>query len=207
MLFTFPLRYWFTIGLLEVFSLTRWCWQIQAGFLRSRLTQDTARPQFFALTGLSPAMVQLSRRFSLKLVSKCGPTTPARHAGQVWAIPFSLATTWGIIIYFLFLPVLRCFSSRGWLPDCSGCYTFNVTGCPIRKSADIMLVCSSPQLIAAYHVLRRLSEPRHPPYALKCFKRVINLFEFAVTRHLQLFNPNMSKSYQPLSPSEILAEC
>ena len=100
MLFTFPLRYWFTIGLLEVFSLTRWCWQIQAGFLRSRLTQDTARPQFFALTGLSPAMVQLSRRFSLKPVSKSGHTTPGQHATQVWALPFSLATTQGIIIIF-----------------------------------------------------------------------------------------------------------
>ncbi|WP_208420181.1 hypothetical protein, partial [Paraflavitalea devenefica] len=32
-----------------------------------------------------------------------------------------------------------------------------------------------------YHVLHRLSEPRHPPYALKCFKRVIT-----ITRHLQL---------------------
>ena len=30
----------------------------------------------------------------------------------VWAPPRSLATTWGIISYFLFLPVLRCFSSR-----------------------------------------------------------------------------------------------
>jgi membrane protein insertase Oxa1/YidC/SpoIIIJ len=35
-----------------------------------------------------------------------------------------------------------------------------------------MLVCSSPQLIAAYHVLRRLSEPRHSPYALNCFKKL-----------------------------------
>ena len=42
-LFTFPSQYWFTIGLLVVFSLTGWCRQIQAGFLRSRLTQDTAR--------------------------------------------------------------------------------------------------------------------------------------------------------------------
>ena len=29
----------------------------------------------------------------------------------VWANPLSLATTRGIIIYFLFLQVLRCFSS------------------------------------------------------------------------------------------------
>ena len=62
-------------------------------------------------------------------------------------------------------------------------HTFSVPGCPIRKSGDIILVCSSPRLIAAYHVLRRLSEPRHPPYALKCFKRVIT-----ITRHLQLIN-------------------
>ena len=40
-------------------------------------------------------------------------------------------------------------------------------GCShIRKSADIMLICSSPQLIAAYHVLLRLLMPRHSPYAL-----------------------------------------
>ena len=69
--------------------------------------------------------------------------------------------------------------------------TFSREGCPIRKSADIMLVCSSPQLIAAYHVLHRLSEPRHPPYALKCFKRVIT-----ITRILQLiYYPNMSKNF------------
>jgi hypothetical protein len=73
---------------------------------------------------------------------------------------------------FIFLPVLRCFSSRGLLPDCSGFHAFSMEGCPIRKSSDIMLVCSSPKLIAAYHVLHRLSEPRHPPYALKCFKKV-----------------------------------
>ena len=31
------------------------------------------------------------------------------------------------------------------------------------------LVCKSPRLFAAYHVLRRLQEPRHPPYALSYF--------------------------------------
>ena len=39
-------------------------------------------------------------------------------------------------------------------------------GFPIRKSADIMLICSSPRLIAACHVLLRLLMPRHSPYAL-----------------------------------------
>lgn len=34
---------------------------------------------------------------------------------KVWALPYSLATTNGIIGYFLFLEVLRCFSSPGSL--------------------------------------------------------------------------------------------
>ena len=34
----------------------------------------------------------------------------------------------------------------------------------------LMLVCSYPKLIAAYHVLHRLLVPRHPPYALIRFK-------------------------------------
>ena len=31
------------------------------------------------------------------------------------------------------------------------------------------VICTYPQLIAAYHVLHRLCEPRHPPYALSYF--------------------------------------
>ena len=41
-LFTFPSRYWYTIGLLGVFSLTGWSPRILTGFLVSRHTQDTA---------------------------------------------------------------------------------------------------------------------------------------------------------------------
>ena len=74
---------------------------------------------------------------------------------------------------FLFLSLLRCFSSGGWLSF--EFYTFSVVGLPIRKSRDIMLVCSSPRLIAAYHVLHRLSDPRHPPCALSCFKKIKKL--------------------------------
>ena len=39
-------------------------------------------------------------------------------------------------------------------------------GSPIRKSADITDICSSPRLIAACHVLLRLLMPRHSPCAL-----------------------------------------
>ena len=48
-LFTFPSRYLFTIGLLVVFSLSRWYWQFQTGFLWSRPTQDTANSMTICL--------------------------------------------------------------------------------------------------------------------------------------------------------------
>ena len=32
-----------------------------------------------------------------------------------------------------------------------------------------MVICTYPKLIAAYHVLHRLREPRHPPCALNYF--------------------------------------
>ena len=179
MLFTFPLRYWFTIGIWGVFSLTGWCRQIHARFLRSRATQDTARPHWFLSTGLSPALAQLSRRFNLTTLSKCSPITLLKHASKVWALPSSLATTLGIIIYFLFLSLLRCFSSGGWLSF--ECYTFSIAGCPIRKPGNISLVCSSSRLIAAYHVLLRLSDPRHPPCALIRFKKFWNCSDVTTT--------------------------
>ena len=63
--------------------------------------------------------------------------------------------------FFLFLRVLRCFSSPG-SPDISG-------------SMDM---CSSPKLFAAYHVFHRLSVPRHPPCALFCLTSLIPCLSF-----------------------------
>ena len=39
-------------------------------------------------------------------------------------------------------------------------------GLPHSEIPGSKVVCTSPRLIAAYHVLRRLSVPRHPPFAL-----------------------------------------
>ena len=60
-LFTFPSRYWFAIGLSGVFSLTGWCPQIQTGFLRPRPTQDTRHDCSTSCTGLSPPVVGFSK--------------------------------------------------------------------------------------------------------------------------------------------------
>ena len=39
-------------------------------------------------------------------------------------------------------------------------------GFPHSEISGSKLLCSSPELIAAFHVLRRLSAPRHPPCTL-----------------------------------------
>src|SRR5882762_4921988 len=63
-LFAFPSRYWFTIGRLRVFSLGGWSPHLQTGFHVSRPTCRTpSSTSRFSHTGLSPAMVGLSRPF------------------------------------------------------------------------------------------------------------------------------------------------
>src|SRR5439155_661499 len=71
---------------------------------------------------------------------------------------------------FLFLWVLRWFTSPRCLPTAygfsGGSFGMSQRGFPHSEIPGSKLVCSSPGLIAAYHVLRRLLAPRHSPYAL-----------------------------------------
>lgn len=53
----------------------------------------------------------------------------------------------------------------------SGCPV--TPGFPIRKSSDQSLFDSSPRHIAAYHVLHRLSTPRHPPCTLNSLTTIM----------------------------------
>lgn len=77
-LFAFPSRYWFAIGLSGVFSLTGWSRQIHAEFLVFRATQDTTMLRLASNTGLSPSVVSLSRLFfSQEFLQRRGPTTPS----------------------------------------------------------------------------------------------------------------------------------
>ena len=76
-LFTFPSRYWYTIGLPGVFSLGGWCRRIQAGFLRSRPTQDTASHIVdFAYGTVTLFGITFQKSSAIDFVSFDGPTTP-----------------------------------------------------------------------------------------------------------------------------------
>ena len=83
MLFTFPSRYWYTIGCQGVLRLGGWSPHVQTGFHVSRPTQGPTRD--LTRTGLSPTTARLSRRFRFSQVGH-------------WPGPRSLVTTSGVSV-------------------------------------------------------------------------------------------------------------
>ena len=131
MLFTFPSRYWFAIGLTGVFSLAGWSRRVRAGFLVSRATQDPAAAACASRKGLSPATAGLSRPFRSRAPSGVAVLLPARFGlfpvrspllGE--SLLFSLP---GGTKMFQFPP----FASRANARDTAT----RAVGCPIRRSA------------------------------------------------------------------------
>ena len=80
-----------------------------------------------------------------------------------------------------FPPGTEMFQFPGFAPD-GLCVQPPVTvsgypvppGCPIRRSPDQCVFGHSPELIAAYNVLRRLCTPRHPPCTLTSLTTFMN---------------------------------
>ena len=119
-------------------------------------------------TGLSPSAASLSRLFRYPSVVPFSPVLqPRRCRNTVGLGSCAFARHyWRNHCCFLFLRVLRCFSSPGWPLPLAGGALCSASGCPIRTSAVMAGICPLPRLFAACHVLLRLREPRHPPCAL-----------------------------------------
>ena len=146
-----------------------------------RFTQDSSCPallriplglDFGSCTGLSPSVIGLSRPFHSRLKCHDAVLQPrmciATHT--VWALPRSLATTGGIINLFSLPGGTKMFQFPPFASlHLVGIITLQVIGLSHSEIPGSMDICSYPGLIAAYHVLRRLREPRHPPCALSCF--------------------------------------
>ena len=129
------------------------------------------RPSVLACTGLSPSAARLSSRLHFTRSADNAVLQPRRclDTAGLGSSPFA-RHYWGNHCYFLFLRVLRCFSSPRLPHNQSIVMTATkaagLSHSEIAGSGDI---CSYPALFAAYHVLHRLPEPRHPPCALSCF--------------------------------------
>ena len=112
---------------------------------------------------------RLSQNSSAGIAESIMRSEPRNARIPVWALPFSLAATLEIDVSFsssgyLDVSVHRVPLHTLWI----GVWIHEVCSCgfphsDISGSRDI---CSSPKLIAAYHVFLRPLVPRHPPCAL-----------------------------------------
>ena len=129
----------------------------------SRLADSSFAYGAFTLSGW------LSQNHSAKLIRSITRSEPRNARIPVWALPISLAATFGIDVSF---------SSSGYL-DVSVHRVPGVWLCIHHTSLEVHSsrfphseisgskdICSSPKLFAAYHVFHRLLVPRHPPCAL-----------------------------------------
>ena len=99
-----------------VFSLTGWSRQIQTGFLVSRPTQDTAFFTSITRTQLSCSSAGFSKTVPVLSVSNPAVLQPRHCRNNVGLGFFPFARRYsGNRCFFLFLRVLRCFSSPGSL--------------------------------------------------------------------------------------------
>ena len=117
----------------------------------------------------------VSRRLSMRLPLSFRLVTlyewsyyPGPKMGPVWALPLSLAATYGIDFSFcssgyLDVSVLRVDS----LQLCIHCRT-------VRGSPGQSLFNGSPKLFAVFHALQSLLMPRHPPCALYSLITIIH---------------------------------
>ena len=125
-------------------------------------------------TGLSPPTVVLSRTVPLVLLYDLRALQPRTRRNAPGLGCSAFAHHYSRNHYcFLFLRLLRCFSSAGSPPHqrMSGLQPDGLPHSEIRVSAPI---CGYARLIAACHVLLRLQEPWHPPCALGYFTYTIN---------------------------------
>ena len=111
----------------------------------------------------------LSQNHSATLDESIMRSEPQDARTLVWALPISLAATFGITVVF---------SSSGYLDVSVHRVPFLTlwihvrilevfsSGFPHSDISGSMGICPSPKLFAAYHVFHRLLVPRHPPYAL-----------------------------------------
>ena len=167
-LFTFPSRYWFTIGLSVVFSLAGWSPLIPAEFLVFRGTQVPAGTHIrISGTGLSPAAATLSCVFPYPTTRALAPVLQPRARPQgpprfgllrvrspllAQSLLFSFPAGTEMFQFPAFAP-------RGF-PRGAGIAPGGFPHSDIRGSQGI---CPSPRLFAACHVLRRLREPQASP--------------------------------------------
>ena len=134
-----------------------------------RATQDTATNHILTCTGLSPSAVGLSKPIPVQiLLGSRGPTTPLTPKRQRFGL-FRVRSPLLAESQLFSLPAgTKMFQFPAFAPSMM-VTCLQHAGFPHSEISGSKVVCTYPKLIAAYHVLLRLLEPRHPPFALAFF--------------------------------------
>ena len=112
-LFTFPSRYWFTIGHDLVFSLAGWSRLFPAGFHVPRRTQVPSHRLFaFRIRDSHPLRCTFPDASPMLVCMLCRWSFYPESLFGLGSFPFARHYS-GNHSYLLFLRVLRCFSSPG----------------------------------------------------------------------------------------------
>ena len=132
-------------------------------------TLDPGRSFRISRTGFLPSLIPLPNGFCYPTRCLRQSTTPIDRSPSVWPLPLSLAATQGISVDFsssgyLDVSVPRVPFHKLWIH--LWMTVVHTAGFPHSEISGSKDICSSPKLIAAYHVFHRLSVPRHPPCAL-----------------------------------------
>ena len=147
-------------------------------------------------TGLSPPTVAFSKYVPLSYIQLLGSSVFARHYSRNNYCS-------------LFLRLLRCFSSPGFLPPHGGLQVFNLQGCPIRTSMDQRSFAtphSFSQLTTSFVVSESQGIHHTPLFASYSYLfSVINtrifttLFTYLYLSRVSTlsFSPNLSKNFYP----------
>ena len=164
--------------------------------------QASSAKAVLLLTPLQRCMELPTRRFHVSQPSRHNDCSLSR-VGSLGSSPFARHYS-GNRFLFLFLRVLRCFSSPGALLRVlpRRCRGFPLDGFPHSETSGSLLACSSPERFVACHVLRRLLAPRHPPCALLCF-----LPSLPSSPSLPLLVSLSGLSVDAVGSSDLLASC
>ena len=104
----------FAIGHMVVFSLTRWSSHLHTGFHVSCATLVPSKENSISVTGLLPCVVHLSRCIHLSSFLFYEGPKPQRYFYPWFGLmQFRSPLLPQSFVYFLFLRLLRCFSSAG----------------------------------------------------------------------------------------------
>ena len=131
-------------------------------------TLDTLFDYLISPTGILPSSSELSRSLRLSKPQVMSVHNPNSKL-LVWPLSRSLAATRKIDVSFsssgyLDVSVPRVPFHKLWIH--LWMTVVHTAGFPHSEISGSKDICSSPKLIAAYHVFHRLSVPRHPPCAL-----------------------------------------